>query len=83
MKNIELEQAVNLVLSEALEVPSVDLTAEADLLDDFGADSFTMLEVMARLETEFKVTIDSSKVAEMLSPKAICEMLDDLIIVNA
>jgi len=75
MNAINVEKFVNQILSETLEVSSSDITPEVDLLDDLGADSLMILEVMARIDTQFKIEIDQSRIAEMISPKAICDVV--------
>ena len=71
----EIEKLVTQILSDILEVPTGDITADADILEELGADSLMILEVMARLETDFAISIDQAKLAEMTSSRAISEIV--------
>ena len=71
------------ILAESLDVPVDSITPDADLLEDLGADSLMILEVLARLEVEFSVSIDQAKLAEMTSLRAINAILDETLAAGA
>ena len=71
------------ILAESLDVPAASITPDADLLEDLGADSLMILEVLARVEVEFSVSIDQAKLAEMTSLRAIDAILDETLAAHA
>ncbi len=52
-----VEERVTAILVEQLGVEDKDVTAEASLTDDLGADSLDLVEVIMALEEEFDLDI--------------------------
>ena len=61
-RNSTIEQRVNSILAEQLGVESDVLTPEANLVDDLGADSLDVVELVMALEEEFGVEIPDEEV---------------------
>ncbi len=57
--------AVQEILSEELEVGRAQLTPEARLEMDLGADSLTRVNIVMRLEERFNVTLPDEAVEEV------------------
>lgn len=79
----DIEARVRPILSETLEVDAASITPDANLLEDLGADSLMMLEVLARLDGEFGISIEQSQLAQMVSLEAIARIVSNALTVGA
>lgn len=79
----DIEARVRPILSETLEVDAASISPDANLLEDLGADSLMMLEVLARLDGEFSISIEQSQLAQMVSLEAIARIVSDALTVGA
>ena len=70
------------ILAETLEIDASLITRNANLLEDLGADSLMMLEVLARLDDEFGINIEQSQLARMTSQLAIEQIVADALSVR-
>lgn len=61
MTELTLEQRIDGVVQTQLGVDADAITPEASLMDDLGADSLDIVELIMRLEQEFGVEIDDDK----------------------
>ena len=50
------------MLAEALNLPAEKVTADAKIVDDLGADSLDVVELLSRLEDEYGVVIPDEDV---------------------
>ena len=57
MANEELFEKVKEVIVEQLNVDAADVTAESAFVDDLGADSLDIVELVMALEEEFGISI--------------------------
>lgn len=60
-----IEQRVRAAVSDELGVPQSEVTPQAHLVDDLGADEFSKRELAVRLTDEFKVDISEDDVETM------------------
>lgn len=66
----DIEQRVKQAVAEQLNVPVEDVKNEASFMDDLGADSLDLVELIMSLENEFDITIsdeDSEKISTVQS----------------
>jgi len=74
MPQVINSERVRTIVAEVLEV-SPDLIAGAtNFMDDLGADSLRVIEIIARLEGETGMTIDQTQAASLVSLDAICDV---------
>ena len=66
------------VLAKQFELDPETITAETNLIDDIGADSLDVVELIMALEDEFGVKISDDDVAKLTTVGRICEYLDAL-----
>ena len=59
-----LEKIIN-IISEQLNVPSEELSANTALFDDLGADSLDIVEIMMKIEEEYGVKVPDEDLIEM------------------
>ncbi len=57
MEHEEIIEKVKAVIVEQLNVDEADVTEEASFVDDLGADSLDIVELVMALEEEFSISI--------------------------
>ena len=55
------------MLAEALNVSAEKVTADAKIVEDLGADSLDVVELLSRLEEEYGVTIPDEDVESLVT----------------
>ncbi len=58
MANVNVEESVKRVIIERLSKSEEEVTLEARFIDDLGADSLDVTELLMALEEEFNIDID-------------------------
>jgi acyl carrier protein len=53
----DIEERVRGIIAEALDVPREDVTPQASLIDDLGAESIDFLDILFRIESAFDIKI--------------------------
>jgi acyl carrier protein len=66
------------VVALVLEVDPDTIGDHTDFILELGADSLSVIEMMARLETAFNVRIDQSQLAGMTSIAAIVDIVCEI-----
>jgi acyl carrier protein len=72
-------QAVMAILVEELGVPEAQLTPEARLRDDLGADSLTVVQITMALEERFNLTIPDEQWEQVATVGDVFGALADLL----
>jgi acyl carrier protein len=70
-----IQQRVNDILAEQLGVELNVLTPEANLVDDLGADSLDVVELVMALEEEFGVEIPDEEVENIRTIRDVTEYI--------
>ena len=68
-------EKVQEMLADALNIPVSKVTPEAKIIDDLGADSLDVVELLSRLEDEFGVTIPDEDVESL---KTVADVANEL-----
>jgi acyl carrier protein len=66
------------MLAEALNLPVEKVTAEAKIVDDLGADSLDLVELLSRLEDEYGIVIPDEDVEELVTVADVANELEKL-----
>ncbi len=66
------------MLAEALNLPVEQITAESKIVDDLGADSLDVVELLSRLEDEYGIVIPDEDVEELLTVGDVAAELEKL-----
>ena len=61
MGNAETAEKVKSIIVEQLGVPSEDVTDEASFIEDLGADSLDIVELIMALEEEYDIEISDEE----------------------
>ncbi|MFF8592597.1 acyl carrier protein [Streptomyces sp. NPDC015220] len=69
-----VEAQVREIVADVLELED-DLTPTGRFVDDYGADSLAAIELLAKLEKTFGITIPQESLAEMVSLEAVLDVL--------
>ena len=68
---------VRKVLVDKLEVTEEEVTTEASVMDDLGADSLDVVEIVMQLEEEFEVEISDEEAEGLKTVQQIVNYIDD------
>ena len=69
------EKVREIIVSE-LNVKPEQVTLEANLKDDLGADSIDAVQIIMDLEDEFGTTVDEEQAQEMLTVKGVVDYIE-------
>lgn len=71
-------EKIRTVLADQFELDPDTITMDTNLIDDIGADSLDVVELIMALEDEFGVTISDDDAAKLYTVGRICEYIDGL-----
>ncbi len=71
-------EQVQKILSEQFEVSPDTITMSTSVVDDLGADSLDVVELIMALEDEYGVTISDDEAAQLVTVSKIVEYLERL-----
>ena len=72
-------EKIQTLLAEALNLPVEKVTAEAKIVDDLGADSLDVVEMLSQLEDEFGVVIPDEEVEKLVTVGDVAAELEKLV----
>ena len=67
------------MLAEALNLPVEKVTADAKIVEDLGADSLDVVELLSRLEEEYGVMIPDEEVENLITVADVAAELEKLV----
>lgn len=73
-----LEQEVRDIIAEIIEKDAKQITFDAHLINDLGADSMMALEILAALEKKYKVVVPEEELPKLTSLGKIMELVERL-----
>lgn len=69
-------EKVKKLLAEQLNVPSEKITQASKIIDDLGADSLDVVEMLMTLEDEFNVTVTDEESVNLKTVGDIVKLID-------
>ncbi len=72
-------ETVRKVLAEQLEVDESIITPETDIIDDLGADSLDLVELVMSLEEHYDIVLTDDKTANVRTVGQVVKMLEQFI----
>ena len=75
---IMIFEKVQSALASQFEVDSASITMDTSLIDDLGADSLDVVELIMSLEDSFGIAISDEDAAELYTVRRIVEYLEKL-----
>ena len=73
-----LFEKVQAALAQQFEMDPQSITMDTNLIDDIGADSLDVVELIMSLEDEFGITISDEDAAQLHTVRRIVEYLEKL-----
>jgi len=75
---VNIEQEIREIIAEIIEKKPEQVTLEANLVEDLGADSMMALEILAALEKKYRVIVPEDKLPQLTSLRKIMELVKSL-----
>ena len=72
-------EKIQAMLAEALNLPLEKVTPEAKIVEDLGADSLDVVELLSHLEDEYGIMIPDDEVEGLVTVADVAAELDKLI----
>ena len=67
------------LLSDQLEIDEEKITMDTHIVDDLGADSLDVVELLMSLEDEYDITITDDAVRELYTVREVVEFVEKLL----
>lgn len=64
------------LLAEQLNIPANNITMESDIINDLGADSLDVVELLMALEDTYNITVPDEMANKLQTIKAIVEFIE-------
>jgi acyl carrier protein len=74
---MKIEDKVKKIISEKLKVDPSEVVPEASLIDDLGADSLAIVELIMTMEEEFDIEVPDEDAEKMTKVKDIIKYLNE------
>ena len=71
-------EKIQAMLAEALNLPLEKITADAKIVDDLGADSLDLVELLSQLEDEYGITIPDDEVEGLVTVADVAAEIEKL-----
>ena len=71
-------EKIQAMLAEALNLPLEKVTADAKIVDDLGADSLDLVELLSQLEDEYGITIPDDEVEGLVTVADVAAEIEKL-----
>ena len=72
-------EKIQAMLAEALNLPLAKVTADAKIVEDLGADSLDVVELLSRLEEEYGVELPIEETESLVTVADVAAALEKLI----
>ncbi|MBO5479561.1 MAG: acyl carrier protein [Clostridia bacterium] len=71
-------EKIQAMLAEALNLPLEKVTADAKIVEDLGADSLDVVELLSRLEEEYGIMIPDEDVENLVTVADVAAQIEKL-----
>lgn len=72
-------EKIQAMLAEALNLPIEKVTADAKIVDDLGADSLDVVELLSQLEDEYGIIIPDEEVESLVTVADVAKQIEKLV----
>ena len=72
-------EKIQSMLADALDLPVEKVTPDAKIVDDLGADSLDVVELLSQLEDEFGIIIPDEEVESLVTVADVAAQLEKLV----
>jgi len=73
-----IEQEIREIIAEIIERKPEEITPDAKLVEDLGADSMMALEILAAIEKKYRVVVPEENLPKLTSLRRIMELVKSL-----
>lgn len=73
-----IEEKIKAIIAEKLEVSEAQVTDEAKFMDDLGADSLDVVELIMTLEDEFDIEISDEEAEKIVTVRNAIDFMKSL-----
>ena len=70
-------EKIKKVLAEQLGIDESTISDDSNILEDLGADSLDIIEMLMTLEDEYGVTIPDDKINQVKTVKDVADLIDE------
>ncbi len=70
-------EKIKQVLAEQLGIDPKTISDDANILEDLGADSLDIIEMLMTLEDEYGITIPDDKINQVKTIKEVAELIEE------
>ena len=67
------------ILAEQLDVAPASITPETNIVEDLGADSLDVVELISALEDEYDIVITDEHIRELYTVKDVADFIENLL----
>ncbi len=71
-------EKIQAMLSEALNIPLEKVTPDAKIVDDLGADSLDVVELLSQLEEEYGIIIPDDEAENLVTVADVAKAIEEL-----
>ena len=72
-------EKIQAMLAEALNLPVEKISPDSKIVDDLGADSLDVVELLSQLEDEFGITIPDDEVEALVTVADVAAAIEKLV----
>ena len=72
-------EKIQAMLAEALNLPLEKITPDAKIVDDLGADSLDVVELLSQLEDEYGIIIPDDEVEKLVTVSDVAAQIEKLV----
>ena len=72
-------QKLREILADQLGIDENDITPETNIIEDLGADSLDVVELIATMEDEFDIIVTDERIRELYTVGEVAEFMETLI----
>lgn len=72
-------EKIQAMLAEELSIPVAQVTPDAKIVDDLGANSLDVVELLSQLEDEFDIVIPDDDIENLVTVADVAEALEKLV----
>lgn len=66
-------EQVKQLIAEELHIDAASIADDADIIEDLGADSLSVVTIIMNAEDEFKISIPDEAIADLRTPRAMAD----------
>ena len=66
-------EQVKQLIAEELDIAVASIADDADIIEDLGADSLSVVTIIMNAEDEFKISIPDEAIADLRTPRAMAD----------